>query len=206
MTLRRSLILLAFSLAVLTASVFGYRTGHALTDISDPTSGTGTASTFFGQPAIEVGPSDWLEMPAPDVEFVTVDGGTSRLSDYRGQVVILNFWGTWCPPCRVEIPHLIRAQESLAELGGTIIAPAVGSGSPEDILRFAAEYGINYPIWIVSDAVAVGKFSAPGYPFTMLISPDGVIRRTYVGPQTEQTLVRDVGLLLAGRAGGRPGA
>jgi len=197
---------LAFSLAVLTASVFGYRTGHALTDASDPASRTGTASTSSGQPAIEVGPSDWLEIPAPDVEFVTVEGGTARLSDYRGQVVILNFWGTWCPPCRVEIPHLIRAQVSLAELGGTIIAPAVGSGSPEDILRFAAEYGINYPIWIVSDAVAVGKFSAPGYPFTMLISRDGVIRRTYVGPQTEQTLVRDVGLLLAGSAGGRPGA
>ena len=206
MTLRRCLILLAFSLAVMTASVFGYRTGHALTDISDPTSGIGTASTSSGQPAIEVGPSDWLEIPAPDVEFVTVDGGTARLSDYHGQVVILNFWGTWCPPCRVEIPHLIRAQESLVELGGTIIAPAVGSGSPEEILRFADEYGINYPIWIVSDAVAVTKFAAPGYPFTMLISPDGVIRRTYVGPQTEQTLVRDVGLLLAGSAGGRPGA
>ncbi len=206
MTLRRSLILLAFSLAVLTASVFGYRTGLALTDISDRTSGIGTASTSSGQPAIEVGPSDWLEIPAPDVEFGTVDGATARLSDYHGQVVILNFWGTWCPPCRVEIPHLIRAQESLAELGGTIIAPAVGSGSPEDILRFAAEYGINYPIWIVSDAVAVTKFAAPGYPFTMLISPDGVIRRTYVGPQTEQTLVRDVGLLLAESAGGRPGA
>jgi len=205
-TLRRSLILLAFSLAVLTASVFGYRTGLALTDIPDRTSGIGTASTSSGQPAIEVGPSDWLEIPAPDVEFGTVDGGTARLSDYHGQVVILNFWGTWCPPCRVEIPHLIRAQESLAELGGTIIAPAVGSGSPEDILRFAAEYGINYPIWIVSDAVAVTKFAAPGYPFTMLISPDGVIRRTYVGPQTEQTLVRDVGLLLAESAGGRPGA
>lgn len=206
MTLRRSLILLAFSLAVLTASVLGYRTGHALTDTSNPTSGADETSAAANRPPIEVGPSDWLEIPAPDVEFATLDGGTAYLSDYHGQVVILNFWGTWCPPCRVEIPHLVRAQESLAELGGTIIAPAVGSGSPENILDFAADYGINYPIWIVSDAVAVTKFAAPGYPFTMLISPDGVIRRTYVGPQTEETLLRDVDRLLAEGAGGQPGA
>lgn len=205
MTLRRSLILFAFSLAVLAASILGYRTGHALTDASDPASGSFAASAPSGQPEIKTGPSDWLEIPAPDVEFVTLNGGTARLSDYRGRVVILNFWGTWCPPCRVEIPHLIRAQESLVELGGTVIAPAVGSGSPEDILRFASEYGINYPIWIVSEAVAVTKFAAPGYPFTMLISRDGVIRRTYIGPQTEQRLVRDAGLLLAEGSEGRPG-
>ena len=204
MTLRRSLILLAFSLAVLAASVLGFRTGHALTDASDPTFGSGATSMAGGQPAIRTGPSDWLTIPAPDVEFATVEGGTARLSDYRGQVVLLNFWGTWCPPCRVEIPHLIRTQERLLELGGTVIAPAVGSGSSEDILRFAAEYGINYPIWITRDAVAVGKLAAPGYPFTLLIGPDGMIRRTYVGPQTEQTLVRYVGLLLAEGAGGQP--
>lgn len=205
MTVRRSLILLAVSLAVLSASVLGYRTGHALTDSSGPASGPGATSTASGQPAIRSGRSDWLAIPAPDVEFATVEGGTARLSDYRGRVVLLNFWGTWCPPCRVEIPHLIRTQEILLGLGGTVIAPAVGSGSSEDILRFAAEYGINYPIWIARDAVAVGKFAAPGYPFTLLIGPDGIIRRTYVGPQTEQTLVRDVGLLLAEGAGEQPG-
>jgi hypothetical protein len=98
----------------------------------------------------------------------------------------------------VEIPHLVQVQEKLAELGGTIIAPAVGSGSPEEILAFAAEAGINYPIWIVSDAVAVTRFGAPGYPFTMLIGPDGVVRRTYIGPQTENVLLRDVESLLSG--------
>lgn len=206
MTLRRSLILFAFSLAVLTASVLGYRTGHALTDNSDPTFGAGATAAATSRPPIEVGPSDWLEIPVPDVEFATLDGGTAYLSDYRGQVVVLNFWGTWCPPCRVEIPHLVRAQESLAAMGGTIIAPAVGSGSPEDIVSFAEDYGINYPIWIVSDAVAVTRFAAPGYPFTMLIGRDGVIRRTYVGPQTEETLLRDVGRLVAEGAGEQPEA
>ncbi len=203
MTLRRSIILFAFSLAVLTASVLGYRTGHALTDSSDPAPDGGTSSTAASRPPIEVGPSDWLEIPVPDVEFATLDGGTARLSEYRGQVVILNFWGTWCPPCRVEIPHLIRAQESLAELGGTIIAPAVGSGSPENILSFATEYGINYPIWIVSD-MGRGQVAAPGYRL-MLMGPDGVIRRTDVGPQTEGNLLQDVGRLMVTGTGGQAG-
>ena len=195
MTLRRSLVLLALSLAFLAVSVTAYRGDRP----SESSAGPGRETS--GARPLEVGLSDWLEIPAPDVEFVSVDGSTVRLSTYRGRVVLLNFWGTWCPPCRVEIPHLVRAQEKLAELGGTVIAPAVGSGSPEEILAFAAEAGINYPIWIVSDAVAVTRFGAPGYPFTMLIGPDGVVRRTYIGPQTEETLLLDVRLLLAGEAG-----
>jgi len=193
-TLRRSLALLLLSLIALVASVVSYRSG-AMPD--DASVSVRTASSV--QPApLEVGPSDWLAIPAPDGPFFTLEGGPARLSDYRGRVVLLNFWGTWCPPCRVEIPHLVRAQEKLEALGATIIAPAVGSGAPEEILAFAGEAGINYPIWIVSDAVAVGKFGAPGYPFTMLIGPDGVIRRTYIGPQTEEILLRDAEELLSG--------
>ncbi|MGW8283704.1 MAG: peroxiredoxin family protein [Gemmatimonadota bacterium] len=199
MTLRRSLILLAVSLATLSVSVLGFRTGHALTD--PPVLGAGETSAAADGSPIRTGPSDWLAIPAPDVEFVTVEGGTARLSDYRGQFVVLNFWGTWCPPCRVEIPELVRAQDLLLELGGTIIAPSVGSGSPEDILRFADEYEINYPIWITNESISVGEFGAPGYPFTVLIGRDGMIRRTYVGPQTKERLVRDASMLANDRLG-----
>lgn len=193
MTLRRSLVLFAVSLATLAASVLGFRTGQALTET--PALGDGTTSAEADRSPIRIGPSDWLEIPAPDVEFATVEGGTARLSDYRGQFVVLNFWGTWCPPCRVEIPELVGAQDLLLEMGGTVIAPAIGSGSAEEILRFAEEYGINYPIWITNETISVGEFGAPGYPFTVLIGRDGMIRRTYVGPQTGQRLVRDAGLL-----------
>lgn len=199
MTLRRSLLLFAVSIVTLVASVAAYRS-----DRVSPGARAGAGATVRGPDPLVAGPSEWLEIPAPDVEFATVDGGVARLSQYRGQVVLLNFWGTWCPPCRVEIPHLVRAQTELTGMGGTVIAPAVGSGAAEDILSFAAEAGINYPIWIVSEAVAVTRFGAPGYPFTMLIGPDGVIRRTYIGPQTEDTLLLDVRLLLAGEGQERP--
>jgi thiol-disulfide isomerase/thioredoxin len=193
-TLRRSLALLLLSLIALAASVFSYRTAAP----SDRAAASGRSAAGARPDPLAVGPSDWLAIPAPDEPFMTLEGRAARLSDYRGQVVLLNFWGTWCPPCRVEIPHLVRAQEKLEALGATIIAPAVGSGRPEEILAFAVEAGINYPIWIVSDAVAVGRFGAPGYPFTMLIGPDGVIRRTYIGPQTEEILLRDAEMLLSG--------
>ncbi|MEJ2482106.1 MAG: TlpA disulfide reductase family protein [Gemmatimonadota bacterium] len=194
MTLRRSLVLLLFGLIAMTASIVSYRSGAKPHRGESPARPSGVA----GRAPLDLGSSEWLAIPAPDGPFFTLDGGPARLSDHRGQVVLLNFWGTWCPPCRVEIPHLVRAQAKLEAIGATIIAPAVGSGAPEDILAFAGEAGINYPIWIVSDAVAVGTFGAPGYPFTLLIGPDGVIRRTYIGPQTEEVLLRDVEELLSG--------
>ncbi len=138
----------------------------------------------------------WLEIPAPDVEFRTADGGTARLADYRGQIVLLNFWGSWCPPCLMEIPHLIEVQEALVELGGTVIGPAVDSGSGEKVLRFAREHDINYPVWMSDYETAVGRFGAGGYPYTLLIDRDGIIRKQYLGPQTSRTLLRDIGALI----------
>ncbi len=190
MTLRTSLLLLGASLAVLAASVIGYRTGRSMAEAPLPPAGGREDA------GISVGPSDWLEIPAPDVPFLTLDGDTVRLSDHRGRVVLLNFWGTWCPPCRVEIPHLVETQKSLAEMGGIVVGPAIDSGSPEEIRRFVEENGINYPVWIGSDEMAVTRFAAPGYPFTLLIDREGVIRRTYIGPQTERRLLLDVATLL----------
>jgi peroxiredoxin len=138
----------------------------------------------------------WLQIPAPDAEFRTAEGGTARLADYRGQIVLLNFWGTWCPPCLVEIPHLIEVQNVLTDLGGTIIGPAVDSGSGEEILRFGREHGINYPLWVSDYGTAVGRFGAAGYPFTLLIDREGVIRSQYLGPQTARTLLRDIDALV----------
>ena len=125
-------------------------------------------------------------------------GEEARLSDLRGQVVLVNFWGTWGPPCLAEIPELIRAQSRLEPLGATVVGPASGSGAAVEIRTFAEEKGINYPIWIGRDEEAVTRFGAPGYPFTLLVDRDGVIRRSYIGPQREETLMRDVEALAAG--------
>ena len=145
--------------------------------------------------------SDWLAIPAPEAEFEALDGSTVALADFRGRIVVLNFWGTWCPPCVREIPELVELQPRLEELGGTVLGPAIDSGSPGKIEEFLAEFGVNYPIVIASNSQAVGVFGAVGYPFTLLIDAEGVIRRRYLGPQTADGLERDVRDLLGERSG-----
>lgn len=185
---RRAGYRLAAVAAILVAAAVGYRVGESI----DGTRSEGRPTAGHDDAPV------WLEIRPPDVEFRTADGRTGRLSDYAGQIVLLNFWGTWCPPCLVEIPHLIEVHEALSEVGGTVIGPAVDSGSGEDVLRFGREHGLNYPLWLADYGTAVGEFGAAGYPFTLLIDRQGIIRKRYLGPQTAKTLLRDVGALIAG--------
>lgn len=132
----------------------------------------------------------WLEIPASDVRFETLAGGTASVVDYTGRVVVLNFWGTWCPPCRREIPELVRLQEALGA-DGTVIGVAVHS-APEEIREFMEEFGVNYPVWVSDPMKGLAHFDAAGYPFTILVDPSGVIRRQYLGPQTVERLAADI--------------
>lgn len=140
----------------------------------------------------EASHSAWLEIPAPVVPFRSVSGDTVSLRDYRGKIVLLNFWGTWCPPCLREIPQLVDLQRELDGTGATIVSIAVDSGSPSDVQDFARKYGLNYPIWMAGTGRVVRYYRTMGFPTTLLIDADGVIRRRYLGPQTADRLGADV--------------
>lgn len=169
---------------------------------SSAASGAGTGAGTGGEapdgaiPAEAAGGarvSDWLEIPARSgVPFERLDGSEITLREFRGRVVLLNFWGTWCPPCRREIPDLVELQEAMPEDLGTVIGVAIQSGSAEEIRAFAGEFGINYPIWISDSQTALSNFTAIGYPYTLLIDEGGVIRKQYLGPQTYETLAADL--------------
>lgn len=130
-----------------------------------------------------------LAIPADVVEFPTLEGDTASLVDYRGRVVLLNLWGTWCPPCRREIPDLVEVQEEIEPRGGTIVGLAVDSGSPAEIRAFAERYEINYPIWRSSGRRVMEHYRAMGYPTTLLIDREGVIRERWTGAQTAEKLL-----------------
>jgi len=83
---------------------------------------------------------------APDMAMQLLDDASVRLSDYEGQVVVVNFWGTWCPPCRMEIPHFVDLYEAYAAQNVAVIGVALNESGPESVRAFRDRHGITYPI------------------------------------------------------------
>lgn len=154
--------------------------------------GYGLATGSDGPPSSSAESGQWLDRPAPDVIFETLDGAAASVHDYRGTVVLLNFWGTWCAPCRREIPELVEIQKLYSPRGAVVIGVAVESGEPEEIQAFADALGINYPIWVSTAQTALSSYDAIGYPFTLLIDAAGTIRKQYLGAQSVASLAADL--------------
>lgn len=120
--------------------------------------------------------------PAPDFDLPSLDGESIRLSDYRGHVVLLNFWGTWCDPCRRETPEIQAAYEQLADQGVMIIGinltvDELAQGrTEEDIQEFASSYGITYPIGLDRDGAVARSYGIFPIPTSLFIDPEGNIR------------------------------
>ncbi|MFQ5690191.1 MAG: TlpA disulfide reductase family protein [Gemmatimonadota bacterium] len=136
--------------------------------------------------------ASWLDIPASTVAFETLEGSTASVQDYRGRVVLLNFWATWCLPCRREIPELVRIQQQYSGRGATVIGVAVESGEPAEIREFLKPYGADYPIWVSNTQKPLTHYNVIGYPFTLLIDGAGRIRKQYLGPQSFESLARDI--------------
>lgn len=160
-------------------------------------SGDGGPASGTSEPVPRGGDGGELSVPAEVVDFPTLEGDTASLADYRGQVVVLNLWGTWCPPCRREIPDLVELQDRIEPRGGTVIGLAVDSGEPSSIREFAEEFGINYPIWHSEGQRVVDAYEAMGFPTTFLIDREGVVRGRHLGPQSAESLMEDLEPLLA---------
>ncbi len=124
--------------------------------------------------------------PAPDFAAATLDGGTFRLSEQRGTIVVLNVWATWCPPCRVEIPGFIDLQREFADRGVQFVGLAVDEGGVESVRSYAEDKGMNYPQ--VDGRRAVRKYPGDAIPRTYLIDRQGRIRYEHTGVLMEGAL------------------
>jgi len=117
---------------------------------------------------------------APDFSLKTPDNKIVKLSDYKGKVVILNFFGTWCPPCRMEIPDFVKFYKENKEKGVVIIGIAVGS-RPEDIKKMIKEFKINYPVCI-SDGKVEREYGGIRFvPTSFIIDKNGNIYKKQIG-------------------------
>ena len=133
-----------------------------------------------------------------DFTVKDIDGRNVRLSDYKGKVVLLNFWATWCGPCKVEIPALVDVYARYRDQGFAVLGVSVDD-SPEQLRRFAREYKMNYPVLVGRDREdLVDDAYGPNWaiPVSFLIARDGRICRKHMGPLTKEQLERQVKALL----------
>jgi thiol-disulfide isomerase/thioredoxin len=118
---------------------------------------------------------------APDFSLQSLDGATMRLSDLRGKAVMLNFWATWCGPCKIEMPWFVDFQKQYGAQGLQIVGVAMDDASKEDIAKFAKDMGVNYPILLGKESVGDQYGGVNALPETFLISRDGKIVDRIIG-------------------------
>ena len=125
---------------------------------------------------------------APDFTLTTFDGRSVRLQDLRGRPVVLNFWASWCPPCRQEAPALETVARAEANASRAAFVGVDVRDAPEDARRFLTEFGVTYANGPDPGGVEA-TYDGVGIPLTVFISRDGAVRRSWIGPLDEQHLV-----------------
>jgi len=135
---------------------------------------------------------------APAWELPAQDGGTIALADWRGQAVIVNFWASWCGPCRLEMPAFQRVYEEYGDRGLTILAVnATWQDSRRAMQSFVEEHGLTFPVALDEEGRVSRLYRVSALPTTFFIGPDGVISKVVIGgPLAEATLRTEVERLL----------
>src|SRR5712692_9678922 len=112
---------------------------------------------------------------APDFALQSLDGKTVHLSDFRGKAVLLNFWATWCSPCKIEMPWFVELQQQYGPQGLQVIGIAMDDASKEDIAKFARDLGVNYPILLGKESVGEAYGGVQFLPTTFFIDRDSKV-------------------------------
>lgn len=153
--------------------------------VSNPTGPTATPA-----PAAVVG------APAPDFTLKDLSGNDVTLSSLKGQVVLVNFWATWCAPCRFEMPALQQRYEALKDQGLMVLA--VDADEPiEDVAPFVDAYKLTFTVLLDPGATVNDLYRIRGYPTTFFVDREGMIGKLHLGPLTEEQLdgyLRDLGI------------
>src|SRR5438132_10249326 len=125
-----------------------------------------------GGPSASVNFKDGL---APDFELKSLDGATVHLTDYHGKAVLLNFWATWCEPCKIEMPWFVDLQKKYGPQGLQVLGVAMDDAPAKDIADFSQKMGVNYPVLIGKEEVGTQYGGVQFLPSTFYISRDGKI-------------------------------
>jgi thiol-disulfide isomerase/thioredoxin len=129
---------------------------------------------------------------APDFTLESLDGKSMKLSDLRGHAVLLNFWATYCGPCKIEMPWFVELQKQYGAQGLQIVGVAMDDASKEDIAKFAKDMGVNYPILIGKDSVGDQYGGIPALPETFFIGRDGKLMDKIIGLKGKGEIEEDI--------------
>ncbi|MGE6257099.1 peroxiredoxin family protein [Heyndrickxia sporothermodurans] len=134
---------------------------------------------------------------APDFELFTLDNTKSKLSDYRGQKIILNFWATWCPPCKAEMPHMEAFYKKNKDKNISLVSVNLTSleKGKSKITSFVKEYGLTFPIMLDESGKIGVEYQAFAIPTSYIIDEKGIITQKIVGPMDEEMMEKLIGNL-----------
>lgn len=137
----------------------------------------------------------------PDVTFTALDGKSVSLASLKGKAVLVNFWATWCEPCRIEIPWMIEFQQKYSPKGFTILGVAMDDEGKSVVAPFVQKerfdvegkpMAMNYPILLGNDEIAQKFGGLIGFPTSVLISRDGKIVKRFIGLVNHDLIVKDI--------------
>lgn len=167
----------------------------AASDLSDPHVDDQSIAAYGEDPEAEDAQAEGKRAP---LNFTVKDmnGANINFASYKGKIILLNFWATWCEPCKHEIPDLISLQEQYAD--DIVVLGFSVDDSPEELKAYAAEYKVNYPLLVGSGHENIQDAYGPmwGIPVTIIIAPDGTIARKQSGIRTREQFEREIKALL----------
>ncbi|MFN8381939.1 MAG: TlpA disulfide reductase family protein [Anaerolineales bacterium] len=132
-----------------------------------------------------------VNFPAPELNLPDLSGNQVALSDYRGSVVLVNLWATWCPPCREEMPALQTFYEKYKQDGFVLVA--IDQEETSDVVQpFVDEFGLTFPVLLDLDYLAQQKFHTANLPSSYVVDRDGVVRLMWIGGISKKNLEKFV--------------
>lgn len=166
--------------------------GLALVLLPKPSSSSASSSDYADLPSAVPVPVDF---PSPELVLSDLQGSAVSLADFTGQVVLVNNWAIWCPPCKAEMPILQEYYEEHNPQGFTIIAIEAG-GQPADVAAFAEQYGLTFPVWPDVNAKSLAAFTNNSLPNSYVIDRNGQVRLAWTGAISRDMLEKHVTPLL----------
>ena len=137
---------------------------------------------------------------APDFTLRLLGGGEVRLAEFRGHPVLVNFWATWCPPCRTEMPRLVAADSAHQAEGLVVIAVNLTDQERRrDVAKFVAEYRMNFPVALDERGRIRNLYRLRGAPTSVFVDSAGIVRLVQQGPLSDDDLARGLAAILPAR-------